>query len=572
MVVLQLTDLDGKVEPKDKDPLKIPLKPATQARIEKKLADILASAFMNSIFATDLGFRIPITAPPYEKVQSQVRLQGALSDVLIKQNGLELVFDSRLQAWKNADCVSLDAFKKASLLLERPSSIPQEKEEDADLAKAANWNLSMAPGSNWKVNKSTASFHKVTISLDGLQQIAIGGYGAGRFCPSTRAIWPRKGYVPLVEFQPEEPPFVKLGSGELDLEIQGAFQTYQRNGSFLKESFEKIKEPVAPLNLKLGFSVENSDQVDIDLPKEIKLNTFSEKENDLVAKLLNILALGPKAKFPVNTHLQFSIPSLIQPFVSPLKFGSVQLSDRGLQVSYDPMDYSWMHSVEKTEATPSNSDEILTTFVSTPGESISTPFAAFTWKQGSSSENNKAGVANAENNDPLFYSWRLVRDGAAVTANAFDWSPFEDVLQTTVPVPEPGRYVFQLKGMNRAYMIEEVPLTYQFRFAGDPNQPAPIAGGGGQSLTGPEGDGAAAGDSSTTGSSSASSTKAPTPAPKATDKSQPGLFGCSLSVENKSQRSQESDYENSSILLLLAAASGLMLSCRRGFSRKARRS
>jgi hypothetical protein len=433
-------------------------------QIENTLSDTLKQALSTYFFPNDLGFQVPLQAPAYENFKEDVNLETKLSRVEFLRDGMLIGFDGRLSMQSPAACVpsaeelvkNLKAPPRQEYLNSEPgnvwvldSTFPSEK--DPTIAPQPLWHSD---------NDGSVLPLEVQTPREAIELVNLGAYAAGLYCLSSRAWWPRPGYIPLIEFRPSEPPRLSLNESQIRAAFSGSILTYNRNRKPVGESFEldsrgqygiRFEVPTVHLREAFAFQIQNPEKIELYDVQNVNRNSFSPEENDFVADLFSGIFGGPS-----ESKLRFTFADLERLFRNQIQLKSVHLTASGADVLVDPGEFKWVAS-RPEPAKLSSEENLQTEFLSDRPSRISDSFLRLRWRQHSPEVRD------------VFYSWSLKSDGVWS-----DWSPFDSDQEVLKSLSQTGKYEFQVKAMNRKFEIEEIPQSYEFYYEAPVNEPTKV--------------------------------------------------------------------------------------------------
>jgi hypothetical protein len=488
-------------------------------RVIKKIEDVLAKTLMtgltSSFFPDEFGFRIPIELPYYERLNDEdrkspdtpnVTLEISMGQFRIIPDGLLIAFDSRINRFKRPTC--LRDFSEGSDISEKLAPLqdygkgawevtshvdvennPQKKNDVSSLKWQRSANISTAIGT---VN--------VSATHEGLSQLSRAAALGGLYCVSTRALWPRPGYSPLLEFRPRSSPQIKLAENAMLANVSGELFSYARKDSMGRDAFEVTSKKDIDVAVDFYF---DPDTLIRWKPREILLSN-SVIENDFVQNIANLVFPRAPDKKQQGIGSELLISKLTK---ERFRFEELKITPADVSGVIKIQDFKFLDEDDAKPSQPVVQELAVpkTERVSGVPTEIHTPNIEIRWKP----------------SDELFFSWRQKTTDDKKWS---EWSPFEKTDHKSLQLEKTGRYYVQVKAMNRSFQVEEVPVQYEFYYQAQSDQnnlmTPPKAGEPSESAPGPKNE------------SSAQNQNANPPPPAVLPSK--GLFGCELDATGTS--------------------------------------
>ncbi|MDB5039173.1 MAG: hypothetical protein JWQ35_2701, partial [Bacteriovoracaceae bacterium] len=448
-------------------------------KVQRILSDTFQSGPKSSFFPDDFGIRQKIGLPYYEDLSeknatqkmSHSELEIRLANIVPTTTGISAKFDSRVSWYSQPACLS--NFKEGN---EIPDLNP--KEELGQMKGLAwklvsDYSLQSVENGKWHLESSAQKGQNDRVEvfaakelIDHISRAAVLG---GLYCMSTRVLWPRPGYLPLIEFHPTKFPEFKLDQngtrakvvGDLvsfDLESKNPKQKGVARNLEINEKF--VETDRRPVDFELGFSLDkNSKEIRWSVPSDINISQ-SKDENELLQEILKN-SIMPKLKevtwlAQVSTDL---LKHIFSKFFSmkgpPLK--DLQVSAEGIKLDVDVGSFDWLLPEEASKADEKkesdskpleNKNEVIpvpkTVKIEAPLE-IYDPNVEVSWQP----------------NDQLFFSSRKRNIDSGEWG---EWSSFQGGNRTKINFEKSGRYIVQVRAMNRGFEIEPIPVQYEFYY------------------------------------------------------------------------------------------------------------
>lgn len=436
-------------------------------RIEKTLSMPFDAALKNAIQPDDLGIQIPIRGWPGEREQGEAKLQIRLGDIKWMKDHFALRFDGRMHFFKRAGCMKSIPLSDANWESSQSGVGPIDRgNRNSDGREFAVFESSDMHQFKWKFLNldSVNPGVQILIPKHGLQFLVQSAAFSGLYCLSSRALWPRPGYFPLIEFSPARLPNLSLEKDKLTAQFSAAVTFFERDQKGTRERFI----PKDPMNIEMELPlVHDSAKKELawSLPSRVKVAGWNQEETDAFDRLLHLgLRLfqsdasgvnDKSAIVPLNFSYQVlskflnigepGVAANLQPVLKNLAIDGL-----GLSVDLDLGDNNHTPSGVRPKGAIIEGKPPRTILVDAPPKHTREPFLTVRWK------------VDPEN--PLFYSWRMKSHADRTWP---DWKPFEARDYLLAAFEKPGRYEFQLKSMNRAFEIEEMPVVFETYFEPD---------------------------------------------------------------------------------------------------------
>ncbi|MBN8555258.1 MAG: hypothetical protein J0L93_07430 [Deltaproteobacteria bacterium] len=447
-------DPDGVYRDLVPDPDPAEITETVRKQIEDTLSDTIKSALNTYFFADDLAFRFPLRGLTFESQDANIQTQTKLSKVEMDSDGLVIGMDARLSMTSPANCSvrAVELIKNFTPVFDPQSEFKMQK--------SGRWQLNhyenpQNPG--WISNDENLKLIDVRLSKDALQLLNIGAYASGLYCLSSRAWWPRPGYIPLLEFRPAALPEIQFSNNSFNAHFEGDVFIYGRNQQTMNEKFDVSNAK----NIKLKFDIPGSFSSERSEWKISGIQNLNFSEDQIFSSETNSLNAWIEETFKKDDwgQIRFSLSDLDKLFENKIRFSSFQLTDAGLDISIDPKDFSWVEirdsNSQVVETSQLKVSPLETEFLSDLPERIDNPLLHLRWRQ------------KYKQTEDVFYSWALRSSDSPVT----EWSPFDSEAEWMKFLTKPGKYEFLIKAMNRKYEIEKTPKVYEFYF--QPREEAP---------------------------------------------------------------------------------------------------
>lgn len=453
---------------KDKEPLvnldieNLPFRSTNLSdRVIKKIEDVLsetvASGLSSSFSPDDFGYRAPVRLPNFERVSDpdrklgggpQAELEVRMDKFNFLSDGVEMFLKTRVNRYSSPSCLKNFredaepiALSKSSVASSQNSPwqlVSTFEREDQDV-KIGSWKAQSVEG-------SSKGFVDIEVAKEALNQFSLTAALGGLYCSSTRAVWPRPGHTPLIEFRPLSPPQVRMNENQISVNVSGELLSYGRRFESDIDGFHLSSQK--HIEATIDANLEPATQKISWKPSELRFSN-SPVENDFVQEVLKMIfetfsKTGPDGRSTLGTEVFLS--QLTQ---GKVQFESVKISKDRIQgrlpaSNLDRLDWKQNVPIEgewndedlvapKTERIPE-----------TPTE-VHFPNIEIRWKP----------------NDRFLFSTRKRK---ADEAKWGDWSPFQRGDHESISLGAAGRYYVQVKAMNRGFEIEETPVQYEFYY------------------------------------------------------------------------------------------------------------
>lgn len=432
--------------------------PATIQKIEETLHHTIDGSFGSFYFPEEVGTRWLIKSAPYELSDGRTQYELRLADFKIVPSGVQLGFDSYFHIYELPSCVKGLQWTDRRLPVE-PVKLSNETIDHSAWEMKSTWNEQLVNLSDhftaWKLTDSEDQKPAVDAEITerGLDFLARSAMLGGLYCVSTRAIWPRAPYMPLMEFQPTQLPELNLSDKGVSARVQGEILIKKREFSAGKDGFV-LKGKISAMDWRVGFGFDaETRKIRWALPDELKFGQFSEEENRFIQRLGDVaakLALGLDVRG--EAFLSSDILRKVFPDAADIHLAQLKINDQALNLKFNLDPLKWLGELlgphpdrRSAVETPDLGVSLHTVFVEDLPTKVSTPFMEVRWKP----------------QNQLMFSWRYKHRSEDQWQ---DWTPFQSEDRAAFWLAKPGRYEFQVKSMNRSFELESSPAVYEFDY------------------------------------------------------------------------------------------------------------
>lgn len=424
----------------------LPLIPAAQKEVQRKLTDMIAGALSSRFFTEGLSFKLPVSVLDEWIYPSRFLSKARLSQLQVLPEGLLLGFDSQFEVDRVSECLEgLGVQDEPAQQYPLPRREAQGNRWALVWKKSGAWDLMQELNGQW----APANLAEARIGLDVKTSVfnrsLYAAWRAGSFCVSTKSWWPRPGHIPLIMAVPYESPKLLLVEEDIwELKVPVELVHWRRDLAEPREQFS-IRE----LGKRFDFSARlaaNSDfrhWVLFDL--ELNSKDLTAEEIQLVTSLVSSV-LRESQLIPSDQS--------VEGFSKRVEWQSLETTGWSLeQMRGWPSEDQTRFVVNLQEesifglmaSTPTGSTPDLTRFPlrtalsKRPPFLVTDDFVEFAF-----------GPESMRYDEKVFYTYRWREPSGEWTA----WSLFDERQQTLLPLESEGLYQFEVKAMNRWFEIE----------------------------------------------------------------------------------------------------------------------
>jgi MYXO-CTERM domain-containing protein len=425
-----------------------------------------------------------------------------LGDFLVHPDGLEFLFDMRLEVDQIAGCLS---HLSPSWKSEAQELVPQESdpasrselwamiwhrtaEEKWQLGKVLRTSspedqVTVSPRQRFEPYQEAAEGQwSLRLSEDLLNGVLEAGFWAGELCRSTRQIWPRLASIPLIVVTPEGAPQIDLrNEGEAAIEFPFSLQSFARDEEDIFQSFKvgqlsrsfllrgnlQLDSPQSDLRFFTDLQPLNGPSLD----HRMDFEDLGPGESESLLRV--ILVMGRQVGLIPSSSLNLEWPISVrwEDYLATVnsaqdwfKVESVELGseDLAMHFSADATRLADLPSkpplkMRELVEEPSRRRP-LTQLQSRPDYRVFEDRVRFSWNQ-------------QDPEQEALYSYRVwspANEGEEPRWGA--WSPFQSENELVLRLSKPGLYHFQVVAMSSQFDIESrVNAEASFYYEGSAN-------------------------------------------------------------------------------------------------------
>jgi len=415
------------------------LTPQILTVINKMVSDRFEDALKGVLYAEELAFAIDLKNIFDVEDPGLARLQTRLASLKVGEEGVRLEFDARLKILHLSNCLP-PHFSADQIVFGEAKDLKSN-----NTTKPLSWQIQAVSQpdvrSQWISSSRKQDDINISLSPSLLDLVAEGGRTSGLFCLGSLWWSNRPGSIPPAIFSLGAKPELRFEDQRLAVPLSGDLKVQSR----ISDPLPRFSDQVAQLKVSGELQIANDKNQKAlrleglsgirlpDYPSEERLfqdlvsGTYSDKGSQFSISYSRFLAEWPQ--LPVR--------------LLDLDFTSAAVQARFI---YAPQEVRERDAIEKEKnKQASRSREVPeTAFVQDSRPVVSSSFKLIQW---------------GSNVPEAYYSWRWrnVSDGQWSV-----WTAFEARNSVTLSLHKPGKYEFQILGMNSFFEIESYPKQLDF--------------------------------------------------------------------------------------------------------------